>query len=80
MFEVLSPNTSRIDKKQKKRIYERNGVLEYVLVDAASGTFEVFHLKAEADGTGRPLSAEDTFASRVLPGFEVLVADVFFHE
>ena len=76
-FEILSPTTSRIDKKQKKRIYERNEILEYVLVDAATETFQVLHLEAGAYGSGL-LSAGDTFASRVLPGFEIAVAEVFF--
>jgi Uma2 family endonuclease len=80
VFEILSPSTSRIDKKQKKRIYERNEILEYVLVDAATETFEIFHLAAGAYGAGLSLSAGDTFASRVLPGVEIPVAEVFFDE
>lgn len=80
VFEILSPSTSGIDKKQKKRIYERNEVREYVLVDPVSEMLAVFRLEQGVYGARISLSAGDTFASLVLPGLEIPVADLFYDE
>jgi len=79
VFEILSPSTESIDRGQKKRIYERNGVREYVLLDAEARTLEQFGLVEEGarfDG-GRVLGAGETFASRVLPGLVIPVGELF---
>jgi Uma2 family endonuclease len=90
VVEILSPGTRRIDRGQKKKVYERNGVREYWLVDPKSHSVEVFRLREsgkptgpEQDqrrheyGPGRRFAAADTLDCAVLPGLRLAVADLF---
>ena len=92
VVEILSPGARRIDRKQKKRIYEHNGVREYWLVDPESLSVEVFLLVAPGERSepeetnegqydaGRLFLAGDTLASDVLPGLRVVVEELFPEE
>jgi Uma2 family endonuclease len=78
VVEILSPGTRQIDQKQKKRIYERNGVREYWLVDPRSRSVEVFRLLEKGDyDAGRRFMAGDTLDCGVLPGLRLDVAALF---
>lgn len=77
VFEILSPSTARIDQSQKKRIYQRNGVREYVLVDSRAKTLECFCLEHGRFDSGRRLGLGDVFRSRVVVGFTVHVDELF---
>jgi Uma2 family endonuclease len=77
IFEVLSPSTQRLDRTSKKRIYARNGVEEYVLVDSEARSFEQFHLVGASYGAPTTLVVGEVFESRVLPGFTLPVAEMF---
>ena len=84
VVEILSPGTRRIDRGQKKKVYERNGVREYWLVDPKSHSVEVFRLReSEQDerepeyDAGRRFAAGDTLDCGVLPGLRLAVADLF---
>ena len=41
--EVLSPSTTRFDRKDKFRLYEKHGVREYWIVDPDAKLIEVWH-------------------------------------
>ncbi len=77
VVEILSPSTKRIDQKQKKRIYERNGVREYWLIDPASQSVRCLVLTAHGFDEGRVFSVDQTLASHVLPGPRIPVAELF---
>lgn len=77
VVEVLSSSTKKIDQEQKKRIYERNGVREYWLVDPASQSVRTLFLTPNGYDEGRCFTAGDTLASRVLPGLRILVGELF---
>ena len=77
VFEILSPSTQSIDRNQKKRIYERNGVREYVLVDPKSRVLECFWLQSGKFARHDTIDEEGEFASRALPGLVILVGDLF---
>jgi Uma2 family endonuclease len=77
VFEVLSPSTRRLDMGEKKRIYARNGVEEYVLVDPVSRSIDVLQLAGETYGVGVRLTMRDTFESSVVTGFSMPVQDMF---
>ena len=77
VVEILSPSTKRIDQKQKKRIYERNGVREYWLIDPASQSVRCLVLTAHGFDEGRVFSVDQTLASHVLPGLRIPVAELF---
>ncbi|MHC4896168.1 MAG: Uma2 family endonuclease [Planctomycetota bacterium] len=78
--EVLSPSTKRIDQEQKKRVYERNGVREYWLVDPVSRSVSVLFLTANGYEEGPSLASGDTLTSRVLPGLRIPVTELFPEE
>jgi Uma2 family endonuclease len=77
VVEVLSPSTKRIDQEQKKRVYERNGVREYWLVDPVSQSVHVLSLTAAGYDEGRSLAAGETLTSQVLSGLQIPVAELF---
>ncbi len=45
IVEVLSPHTSLKDKREKKRLYERFGVLEYIIVHPEEMLVERYYLQ-----------------------------------
>lgn len=57
IFEILSPSTAAKDRGVKYRLYEREGVRYYVLVDGEEETLQVFEL---VDGVFRELVVVDT--------------------
>lgn len=77
VVEILSPSTRRIDQEQKKRIYERNGVREYWLIDPRLEGVRFLVLKGRKFDEDRLLSGGDILRSHVLPGLEIPVAELF---
>jgi len=77
VVEILSPSTKRIDREQKKRIYQRNGVREYWLIDPGSKSVRQLLLTDEGFDQGRVLSGTDILSSRVLTGLRIRVAELF---
>ena len=69
VVEVISPDSRRYDHETKKGDYERCGVREYWLVDPEKREFVFYRLE---DGRYVRVSASgDTFASQIIPGFEL---------
>jgi Uma2 family endonuclease len=79
-LEVLSPSTRRHDLVRKRRLYEREGVREYWVVDPEDESVSVFH-RGEDGGFAPPVKtfadAGGTAESRVVEGFVVELAGVF---
>ncbi len=75
--EIISPDSRRRDRIDKRDLYEQHGVREYWLIDPEAGTVEVLHLQS---GTyhlvGRWHKGESAW-SRLLKGFEVPVSALF---
>lgn len=68
IVEILSPSTSRYDRRDKKNVYERSGVKEYWLVDPATCIVqgyrlinEVFHALPPAKNVIRSVLLGDEF-------------------
>ena len=75
--EVISPESRRRDRFDKRDLYEQHGVREYWLLDPEAQTVEVFHLQAgEYELVGRWRPGEQA-RSRLLKGFSVAVAGLF---
>jgi Uma2 family endonuclease len=75
--EVISPESRRRDRIDKRDLYEQHGVREYWLIDPEAETVEVFHLESgvyHLAGRWRP---GEIAQSRLLKGFEVPVAAIF---
>lgn len=81
LIEILSPGTSKRDLGIKKKLYIKNGVHEYWIVDPVQETVEVFNLKAGAFlgrsyRTGAPGQAS-RLSSSVIQGFDIDVKEIF---
>lgn len=77
IVEVLSPGTTRQDRKQKFALYERHGVREYWIVDPVDRYIEVYqnqHHQFIRQGIFEP---GETFESAVLGGKTVEVSKLF---
>jgi Uma2 family endonuclease len=77
IVEILSPGTTRRDRREKYELYERFGVREYWMIDPDEEYVEVHHLqdgRFQRQGVYIP---EQTFESRVLGGKPVEVGRIF---
>ncbi len=77
IVEVLSPRTASRDRGEKKAIYERNGVLEYWLVDPLTKTLTVFLLAKGRFDHGHTYTESERYGSRTFPGLELGVGGLF---
>ncbi len=75
--EILSPSTSRRDRRDKFDLYERHGVGEYWLADPELRMFWVFVLRnGKFEESGR-YGEGDRLISPTLAGFELELSEVF---
>ncbi|HET9272103.1 MAG TPA: Uma2 family endonuclease [Vicinamibacterales bacterium] len=79
VIEIGSPSTRKRDETIKKRLYEREGVSEYWVVDPELDLIRVYVRDGERFGRARELSLEtdDTLTTPLFPGLELRLADVF---
>ena len=75
--EVVSLGGRNRDRIEKRDLYEQHGVKEYWLIDPESETVEVFYLEASRYVLAARRARSETAASRLLPGFQVPVDDLF---
>jgi Uma2 family endonuclease len=79
VIEIGSPSTRKRDETLKRRLYEREGVSEYWVVDPDLDVIRIY--RRGADGFARPveLSAEagETLTSPLFAGLELPLARVF---
>ncbi len=79
VIEVLSKSTRRRDETLKRDRYERFGVLEYWLADPVGRTVRVYRRVEAGFAAPEDLSAAagDVLTTPLLPGFEMLVSEIF---
>lgn len=79
VVEVLSPSTSKRDRTIKRALYERLGVREYWMIDAARNSVAVYSLSKTSFKIVSLLRLEDADAltTDLLPGFEIALSDLF---
>ena len=79
VIEISSPSTRTRDETIKRRLYEREGVSEYWVVDPDIDVIRIY--RREGDGFGRPreLSAEpgDVLTTPLFEGLDLALSDVF---
>ena len=80
VVEVLSPGTRRVDEQVKHRLFQREGVREYWLVDPELDIVKVF--RRGSDGTFPRVAelssdAVDTLKTPLLPGFTLPLVRLF---
>ena len=79
VIEITSPSTRQRDERIKRRLYEREGVSEYWVVDPELEVVRVYRQYENVFARSLELSAEagDTLTTALLPGLELRLADVF---
>jgi Uma2 family endonuclease len=80
--EILSPSTSKKDQREKFDLYQKHGVREYWIVDAAGAWLCVYRLKESTklfdEGELREEGRDyGPIASRVLEGFSIAPEELF---
>jgi len=80
LVEILSPGTSKRDLGIKKKLYAKNGVCEYWIVDPAQETIEVLNLKegaflGKSYNTG--VGQTSRLSSSVIQGFDIDIKEIF---
>jgi len=77
VIEVLSPATSSRDLREKKALYEKSGVLEYVLVDPLENYAIRFLLTDDGYDKGMVFACDELLIFERLEGLEVPLWEVF---
>lgn len=77
VVEILSTRTASRDRGEKRAIYERNGVREYLLVDPLLERVTVLSLEGQRYGGPEVFEADQAARSRLLAGLELSVAELF---
>ena len=79
VVEIGSPSTRKRDETIKKRLYEREGVAEYWVVDPDLDVIRVYARQGDGFARARELSSEagDVLTTPLLEGLELRLADVF---
>jgi Uma2 family endonuclease len=78
VIEVMSASTARKDRREKKALYEKAGVTEYILADPEGKYVERFILEGEGVfGKGEILSPQETLTLHALQGVAIPLWDVF---
>jgi len=78
--EVISLGNRSRDRIEKRDLYEQYGVKEYWIIYPEAQTAEVLYLEGGRYRLHMRCTADQTAASRLLPGFEVPVRAIFFGE
>ncbi len=78
--EVISPESRRRDRFDKRDLYEQHGVQEYWMLDPEASTVEVFYLEDGQDRLVGRWGPGETAVSRLLAGFSVPLAGMFSGE
>lgn len=77
VIEVLSPRTRANDLGVKRDIYEQAGVQEYWRVDPQDASVTAGTRAGSRLIDARPLSDDDRLTTELLPGLEIVVAELF---
>ena len=77
VVEVLSPSTQERDRELKRKVYAKDGVREYWLVDPEARRIQVMELEADDFITRGVYEGSDEIVSQLIPGLELPVARVF---
>ncbi len=77
VVEVISPSTSAKDLRQKRRLYERSGVKEYLVLDPLEHYALLYRRHAGAFAEAGVFAADETLTLDSLDGLEIPLAEIF---
>jgi Uma2 family endonuclease len=77
VIEILSPSNAYYDLRQKKDIYEKYGVKEYIIIDPIAQNADLYALRDGAYYLHQKAQKSETLNSLILPGFAIELAKIF---
>nr|WP_199157929.1 Uma2 family endonuclease [Pedobacter sp. ASV2] len=77
VVEILSPGNNKKELLYKYKIYEEFGVKEYWVVSQSDQTILIYTLNDGRFSPSKIFTLSESITSSVLPGFELLLDDVF---
>jgi Uma2 family endonuclease len=77
IVEILSPSNAYYDLRQKKDIYEKYGVKEYIIVDPIAQNADLYSLMNGAYYLHQKAQKSETLKSLILPSFAIELAKIF---
>ncbi|WP_419802314.1 Uma2 family endonuclease [Mucilaginibacter sp.] len=77
VIEILSPSTAYYDLKQKKDVYERFGVKEYLIIDPIKKDAEDYFLENEEFMLKQKEKQNGTITLSTLPGLQIDLQKLF---
>jgi Uma2 family endonuclease len=77
VVEILSPANAYYDLRQKKDVYERYGVQEYIIVDPIATEVELYSLNEGVFQLHQKVRGSGAITSLVLPGFTIELSEIF---
>jgi Uma2 family endonuclease len=77
VIEILSPSNAYYDLRQKKDIYEKYGVKEYIIIDPIEQSVELYTLKSNAYNLHQKAQNNESLNSLILPGFSIDLSKLF---
>jgi Uma2 family endonuclease len=80
VVEILSPATSRKDRREKMALYERFGVREYIVIDPANETVERFVHVDGHYGSPDVFGWDEAMTTSVFPELELKLWEIFEKE
>ena len=75
--EILSPSTRKRDKVLKRKLYEREDIREYWLIDPDRNTVEVHRNEGRSYVRAAELTASDVLTTPLFPGLELRLSELF---
>lgn len=80
IIEILSPSTSIIDRRLKRGLYERFGVLEYIIIDPHGETAERFTLSEGRYAASDIVNWDENLTSSAFPELTMPLWEAFGKE
>lgn len=77
VIEILSPSTAYYDLRQKKDLYEKYGVIEYIIIDPVVKAAELYALKDGSYHLHQKALNGELLLSLVLPGLALNLSKIF---
>ena len=77
VIEVISPSTTLKDRREKKALYERFGVLEYILVYPEEGIVERYFLENRKFSDPDLLNWDETLHLNIFPELDISLMEIF---
>jgi Uma2 family endonuclease len=77
IIEILSPSTAYYDLRQKKDVYEKYGVAEYIIIDLVQENADMYKLTHEGYSLEQKALKTENLTSIVIPGFKLELSKLF---